>query len=143
MRTSFFWATSLLLAMISLTAAAQSDFPDLRGTWTGTDYGVRHYRSPELRAQTHHKAQTLFPEIPFTLKIEKQEGFRFSGTKSSEHWSETISGVIGFDNKTVYMADDNGFVFCRLVSPDKMEQTYLHITPEHSVAARGILVRKK
>ncbi len=143
MRTLLCLVTSLLIITISLTAAAQSGFPDLRGTWVGTDYGVRHYRSPELGASTHHKAKDLFPEIPLTLKIEKQEGFRFSGTKSSEHWSETISGVIGFDNKTIYIADDNGFLFCRLVSPDKMEQIYLHITPEHSAAARGVMFRKR
>lgn len=143
MRTSVFWIASLLVVMISVTVAAQSDVPDLRGTWVGTHHGVRHYRSPEPRAQTHHKAQTPFPEIPFTLKIDKQEGFRFSGTKFSEQWSESISGVIGFDNKTVYMADDNGFLFCRLVSHNKMEQIYLHIAPEHSAAARGIMVRQR
>jgi len=87
----------------------------------------------------------LFEEkITFSFKkLKCYDGFRFSGKKSSENWTESISGVVGFDNETVYMVDDNGFCFCRLVSPDKMEQIYLHITDKHSVAARGILIRKR
>lgn len=82
-------------------------------------------------------------EFDFTLTIDKQEGFRFSGTKESAKWKEAVSGVIGFDSKTVYMVDDNGFLFCRLVSPDKMELVYLQSSKHLSVAARGIMTRKR
>jgi hypothetical protein len=133
---------SFMLSM-SVTALAGSDIPDIKGTWVWKDQAVVHYRTPELPAKTHLEATTKYAEIEFILIIDKQEGFRFSGTKTSKKWTESVSGVIGFDNKTVYMVDDNGFFICRLVSPDKMEEVYLHATKTHSVAARGVMIRKR
>ena len=49
-------------------------------------------------------------EFESTLKIDKQDGFRFSGTKSSAKTTEKISGVIGSDNKSLYMVDDQGIL---------------------------------
>ena len=143
MRTLSCLMAALFVLMAVCAASAGSDIPDLKGTWVYKDQAVRHFRSPDLPAKTHMKANTPYAEIAFTMNIDKQDGFRFSGTKVSEKSTERISGVIGFDNKTVYMVDDNGFLFCRLVSPDKMEQVYLHITKTHSVAARGIMTRKR
>ena len=131
----------LILAAVG-AAFAGPEIPDLRGKWVCTAQAVRHFRAPDLPAKTHMEAKTQYGEVAHTINIDKQDGFRFSGTKVSDKWTETISGVIGFDNKTIYMVDDNGFLFCRLVSPDKMEQVYVHITKAHSVAARGIMVRQ-
>ena len=133
-----------LLILVAIgTALAGSEIPDLKGKWVWTEHAVRHFRSSELPAKTHMQSKDRFADIAFTMTIDKQEGFRFSGTKTSKKWTERISGVIGFDNKTVYMVDDNGFLRCSLVSPDKMQLVYLHITKDNSVASRGIMVRQK
>lgn len=143
MRKCISWMAFVWVLITSVTALAGSETPDLKGTWVWQDQGARHYRSAEPLGKTHLKDKIPYPDISFTMNIDKQDGFRFSGTKSSANWTESISGVVGFDNETVYMVDDNGFSFCRLVSPDKMEQIYLHITDKHSVASRGILIRKR
>ena len=98
---------------------------------------------PESQPERHINQRKGFVDLELTLIIDKQDGARFSGSKSSDKRKETVSGVIGFDNKTVYMVDDDGIMLCKLVGPDKMEQIYLHITKHRSVAARSIMTRKK
>ncbi|MDQ7784110.1 MAG: hypothetical protein RDU20_14595 [Desulfomonilaceae bacterium] len=134
---------TFFLLILPVQVVAESAVPDLKGTWIVKDYGVRHHLSQDPPAKTHAETRARFLEVDFTITIDTQEGFRFSGTKSSKKWKEAISGVIGFDNKTVYMVDDNGFSFCRLVSPDTMEHIYLHATPHHSAVARGTMKRKR
>jgi len=121
---------------------AESDIPDVRGTWVMQVQAIRHHKTQETNPKLHHEVRTGQVQFELKITIDKQDGFRFSGTKESAKLKETISGVIGFDNKTLYMVDDDGMAFCRLVAPDKMEQIYLHVTKYDSAAGRGILIRK-
>jgi hypothetical protein len=134
---------TLFMLATAATAFAGSEIPDLKGTWTMKIQAIGHDKLPELQPNRHVDLKNRQSEIDFTLKIDKQDGFRFSGTKASAKRTETISGVIGFDNKTVYMVDDDGILLCRLISPDKMEQIYLHVTEHRSLVGRGMLIRKK
>lgn len=143
MLRSAFLISMVCVLSISAMAQAGSEIPDLKGTWVWTDQAIRHFKDNDKQPKMHTKDKSSHAEIEFTLNITEQNGFRFSGEKVSKKWTEPISGVIGFDNKTVYMVDDNGFIFCRIVSPDKMEQIYLHIADTHSVAARGVMIRRR
>ena len=79
--------------------------------------------------------------IKFKVTIDHQEGFRFSGFKTSDNRRETLTGVIDFDGKRIYMTDEDGMYLCTLVAPGKMEQIYLHVTDHRSISARGMLTR--
>ena len=128
---------------IAVTVSAGSEIPDLKGTWSLKNQAVGHDKLTEIQPDRHVDLKNRFAEVEFTLKIDRQDGFRFSGVKASGKRTEKVSGVIGFDNKTVYMVDDDGILLCKLVSPDKMEQIYLHITKHRSLAGRGMLIRTR
>ncbi|MEJ2718584.1 MAG: hypothetical protein P8182_15865, partial [Deltaproteobacteria bacterium] len=117
--------------------------PNLKGTWVGTGMSVRFQKGPEPDPNVHGMPKSGPQEVEFTVTVDKQDGFRFSGRKTSANHKEAIVGVIGFDNKTAYVVDHNGIEFWRIVSPDKVESVYLHTTKDDSVAARGVLVRKR
>jgi hypothetical protein len=111
-----------------------------------TEQSVLNDRPPETPPKSHHVALLeglRYVDAGFTLVIDKQEGFRFSGVKSSDRRREIVSGVIGFENNTVYMAEEDGILLCRLVAPDKMEYVYLHVTTQRSIAGRGFMTLKR
>lgn len=141
-RISCCFLVTLFTLALTVTVFAGSEIPDLKGTWTLKNQAVGHDKLTELQPKRHTDLKNRHSEVDFTLKIDKQDGFRFSGIKASGKRTEKISGVIGFDNKTVYMVDDDGILLCKLVSRDKMEQIYLHITEHRSLASRGMLIRK-
>ncbi len=139
---------SIVLALIFTVTCitcgfAGSDFPDLKGTWVMETQSIRHHKTDEDNPSKHHDVKTGMTKFKITYVIDKQDGFRFSGTMESAKKKERISGVIGFDNKSLYITDDDGMAFATLVGPDKMQHVYLHITKHDSVAGRGIMVRQK
>lgn len=136
-------AATVFVFSMSVTALAGSEIPDLKGTWVYKAQAIKHQKGTEPNPDAHGPAKSVPQEVDFILTIDKQEGFRFSGTRGSAKHKESFVGVIGFDNKTVYLVDEDGMSFCRLVSPDKMEYVYLHITKQDSVASRGIMTRKR
>ncbi|MGE0681926.1 MAG: hypothetical protein AB7P69_13635 [Candidatus Binatia bacterium] len=141
-RLSYLFAVLSVLAVAHISVA-ESDIPDVKGTWVMQVQGVLHHKTQETNPHMHQDVRTGPTQFELTITIDKQDGFRFSGTKESAKLKETVSGVIGFDNKTLYMVEDDGTAFCRLVEPDKMEHIYLSVTKYHSAAGRGILIREK
>ena len=55
---------------------------------------------------------------------------------------ERISGVVGPDNKTVHIVDDNGTSDCTIVSPDQLDCIYRHTTATASLVGINIWRRK-
>ncbi len=143
MRALTLAAALLITAIVPVTSFAGSDIPDLKGEWVMKTDAVLHSNKAELPPERHVDAREGYVSVDFVVTIDEQEGFRFSGIKSSKKRKETVSGVIGFDNESVYMVDDDGIMLCRIVAPDKMEQIYLHVTEHRSVAGRGIMTRKR
>ena len=139
---------SILLVVLFVLSVCQvsfagSDIPDLKGTWLLDALGVRHHKTSGGNPKTHSGDKPGYVQAKAKIIIDKQDGFRFSGTKESPMQKERVSGVIGFDNKTIYVVDDDGMCFWRLVAPDKIQQIYLHVTKQHSIAARDILTRQR
>jgi len=134
--------------LLILTACAHqggNPIPDLRGTWLIREEAVVSDRLPEQPPLSHHLDLVhgrRLVEIEFSLVIDTQEDFRFSGVKSSDRRREDVSGVLGFDGGEVYMADEDGIFLGRLAGADRVEFIYLHSTAHHSVASRGIMVRQ-
>ena len=134
-----------LLFVLTLTAAgfAGSALPDLKGTWIMKCAGISHEKPGKSPPPKLHTEKTGVHDFEMLLVIDQQDGFRFSGYRESSRKKETVSGVIGFDNQTVYMTGDGGMDIARLVSPDKIESIYLRVTEHHSIAARAIISRKR
>ena len=143
MRRFFFLAVTVFVLSMSVTALAGSEIPDLKGTWVHKSFAITIQKGAQANPTDHGVPKSGEIQVDLTLTIEKQDGFRFSGIRASAKTKEAIVGVIGFDNKTVYMVDEDGMSFGKIVSPDKMEYVYLHVTKQNSVAARGIMIRKR
>ncbi|MCP4319644.1 MAG: hypothetical protein GY789_27605 [Hyphomicrobiales bacterium] len=138
-------------ALIFLTIAApvfgaDESIPNLVGTWTGekTVYFLKGER---------HSIDVL--------KITEQSGAHFRGTRSWEHVtegeplghagdehshvaSEPILGMIGFDNRTIYIVehDDQGQLHAQLVDSDTMEVVYVE-PGENAAVFRVEMTRKR
>ena len=120
-------------SIILLTAQEkQSEVPDLRGTWkayvSGMVLGKDRFQSGE--SELRHL------DIEGTLTIDKQEGFRFSGIKSSSGQTKQFIGVIGFDNKSIFIVDEEGHETAQLITSNEIESYY-----QHSVEGRMAVCR--
>jgi hypothetical protein len=116
-------------------AWAQEQIPNLVGTWESQIDGA-HMHS----AQSGHKN----PLDKFLVVIESQEGRSFHGhkqhIKGAKVVKEKISGVIYWDNKTLYSVDhDKGYNHGTIISPTEIEGVYM----EEGKKAMAVLYRWK
>jgi hypothetical protein len=129
----------LLAALSTPTAAQQAGFPDLRGTWKGDSESIL------LGGAGHHPAQAgvqpRYSSVPFTLVIDKQDGRRFSGTFSSPRHSETVIAVVG-RNGTIYLVDDDGYTFGTVLTPNRIELCYMHLSAAARIASCAELTKQ-
>lgn len=139
--SKYAWIIVLVALATPVAAATQTEtaIPDLRGTWKGDSQSI------VLGGTPHHPKQQAgeprLTSVPFTLVIDKQDGRRFSGTFSSANHSETIIAVISRSG-TIYMVDDDGYDVATLLSPDRMEICYLHVSSGSRIASCTELARQ-
>jgi hypothetical protein len=117
-----FIVAALMLAIIGL---AMGDVPNVIGNWTGPGEGYQN----GMGYLNRDEAGVL------TMMISEQKGRLFTGdfiiNASSEHkvispMIEPFSGIIGLDNKSIYIAEyDKGYDIGTLISYDKAELCYL------------------
>jgi hypothetical protein len=139
------WVVASAVAVTSGVAAAQSDVPDLTGTWQIDATAVGH---PNGETEQGATTRLLF-EGTFEFVVDWQDGPRFSGIDVVEEVdaslaprpNEQFSGVISPDNTMAYIVDNNGTFDCTIVSPDRLECIYRHIEPEASIVAINIWTR--
>ncbi|WP_421725570.1 hypothetical protein [Bauldia sp.] len=132
-------AIAACLFVAAATQATAEDIPDLIGTWNIEMSAIGHRHPVDQRAE---QPRILF-EGSTAAVIDWQEGVLFSGRDVLEDVpdgfdrvdGELLSGVIGADNTTVFMVDDNGTITCTLISPNQMNCIYGHIEESASVAA--------
>jgi hypothetical protein len=120
-RQAFIVAT-LMLTIIGISVG---DVPNLEGNWTGPGEGYQNGTG----YLNENEAGVL------TMTISEQKGRLFTGNliinTSSEYKvlspiTEAFSGVIGLDNKKLYIAEyDKGYDIGTLISNDKVELYYL------------------
>jgi hypothetical protein len=120
---------------------AESAIPNLVGTWTVKAEGGVLLKSSTPGAKTHHTAE--FGSLNAEAVVTKQQGRILYGTFKSAKVSENFIAAIGQDNKSFYYADEDGTLEGKIVSKDKMEVSYRHVTTSDSVVAVGTWTREK
>jgi hypothetical protein len=128
-------ATAVALIVLGTTGPvfAETNYPDLRGTWTGDSEAIvagttNHYVEPS------EPRKPALRSVPFTIVVDMQEGRRFSGTVTSEHSSERIVGVIS-QSGMVYWVDEDGYNHAQLLDDDTLEVCYLQVDKVVQVAS--------
>jgi hypothetical protein len=121
MKKASWLALCLGLLLTAGQAWAQEQIPNLVGTWESQmELAQQH------AAKSGHKSQL----DKFLVVIESQEGRSFQGhkqhIKGAKVAKEKISGVIYWDNKTLYSVDhEKGFNKATIVSPTEIQGVYL------------------
>ena len=136
--SKYAWIVVLVGLATPVAASTETAIPDLRGTWKGESQSI------VLGGTPHHPKQAAEPRltsVAFTLVIDKQDGRRFAGTFSSARHSETIIAVISRTG-TIYMVDDDGYNVATMLSPDRMEICYLHLSSGSRIASCTELSRQ-
>jgi type IV secretory pathway VirB9-like protein len=90
---------------------------------------------------THFQDGINFVTAEFV--VTKQQGRVFYATFTSKRTTENVVGVIGWDNKSAYFVDHDGFTDATIVNKDKMTCIYRHVGEKDSVVAAAIVTRKK
>jgi hypothetical protein len=123
------------------TCFAESAVPNMVGTWTVKAEGGVLVKGNASGSKTHHSGE--FSTLTAEAVVTKQQGSVLRGIFKSPKATENFIAVIGPDNKRFYYADEDGTMEGRIVSKDKMEMIYRHVTPSDTVVGIGIWTRKK
>lgn len=143
MGKSFLGVFVIIAFLIPGPALAAGDVPDLKGTWVCKPIGGMKYGKGDPKV--HMKDEDLGKPylMKFTMTIDTQKGRLISGTRTSAANKEKVIGVISLDNKSVYMVDQDGYLVCKLIDPDKMEMIYMQATYPVQVVGQGVYTRKR
>lgn len=133
-RTLFSLALVIVCACSVAQAQSKPKMPNLLGTWECRGQGI-------LLGQGNHVADpALTPtaiDLTTTYVFTSQDGHRVIGTRSSALASEQLIGVVDFDNRTVEMVDEDGFITWTVTGKRKATSIYREATSTSMVAARA------
>jgi hypothetical protein len=113
------------------TTADVASVPDLKGKWVGTGESI--VRGNAIHHEPASGDQPLLDNVEFTMAIDGQDGHRFWGTVSSAKGSEPLTGVVGWDGKTIHARSKEGIVN-GTVDGDTIELVYSQASPATVVA---------
>ena len=130
---------AIIVSGVVAGAAQAQDIPDLTGTWTGRGIGVAIGPNPHASGTTG----TTFPEVDFTVVIERQQDRRFVGSIASGERKEVIAGVIAPDLDEGVMVDEDGYYDFEIDDANTLELCYQHNTPDSRLAACYRLTRSE
>lgn len=142
---------ALLLVLTAGVVHAQSVVPSLVGTWvTVSGKGVAAHWSGNLSSDVNNVGTLVVEEQlegafhgTMTWEIDKTQP-QYEGKAGLEHsLSETVVGIIDWDNVSVFWADheDETVYRARLVDENTMEVVVLEAGP-HAAAGRAIMTRQ-
>ena len=141
MGKKFFGVLLLVILLSTGVCFAEPEIPNLVGTWAVQSEAGLITKGSEPGTWTHHRQE--FSTLTAELVVTKQQGRVLYATFTSQHATEKMAGVIGWDNKTVYFVDADGFTDANIVSKDKITCVYRHVGEKDSVVAAGVWTRKK
>ncbi len=112
-------ALVMLLLALCIPAFAV-DIPNMVGNWTVTGHGIDYLRNNHYQAT----GKPVYFDSNYTLAITEQNGTRFAGKlirNANPHSIQVALGVIGSDNKTITMVDEEGSWWGLMSSSTEME----------------------
>ena len=130
------WLAMAVLVSWAGCALAADAVPDLTGTWQGTAQAVAFGRLTHANPTT----KPTFISVKLTLRVQQQQGRVFYGIKQSNRASEQLVGVVGPD-KTVSLADEDGYQVGTLLAPNKLQLVYLEAGQQSRAAAYIVYTR--
>lgn len=133
--------SALLIILVASFCLAGPQIPNLVGTWEVKSEGGVAVRADKTGKTTHWEPKQT--SLKAEAYVTKQNGRVLYGTFKSNRATENFIGVIGHDNKTFYLADEDGYADGKIISNDSIEVIYRHVTHTDSVAAVGTWTRKK
>lgn len=132
---------ALLLALCIPTMAQttkMTQMPDMVGNWSGVLNSVGWQKNT---AWMPNETISYWPKGEEMLMITEQRGNMFTGKivpKLSPRSAEIALGVIGSDNVTINMVDEDSSYWGEMISPTKMELFYQEVGIEGMVVSTGI-----
>lgn len=135
--------TVILLALLSGAGvcSAGSAIPDLVGTWIVEAEGALLLAGKDPAPKVHHAGE--FSMLTAEAVVTKQQGRVLHGIFKSPKATENFVAVIGMDGRSFYFADEDGTLQGTIVSEDKIEVVYHHVSRTETVIAVGTWTRKK
>ena len=114
----------LIFLIILITGICAAQVPDLVGYWAGS--------APAYFIEDG--AHDLVEDDRIVLAVVEQTDRLFTGNitfmRDGEEVVEAFAGAISADNKTLYIAESNGYGFGTIISENEFEMVYLeHGTP--------------
>ena len=132
----------LLLVLFGMGICfAESGIPNLVGTWTTQAEGAVILKGAAHGAKTHHRGE--FSTIKGEWIVTKQQGRVLHGIFKSPRATEKFVAVIAMDNKSLYHADEDGFLEGQIINKDQINIIYRHAGASDTVVAVGTMMRKK
>jgi hypothetical protein len=133
----------ILLVVLSGTGICYADpgIPNLVGTWTVQSEGAVLLKGAAHGAKTHHRGE--FSTLKAEWVVTKQQGRVLHGIFKSPRANENFVAVIALDNKSIYQADEDGFMEGQISDNNKINIIYRHSTAADTVVAVGTATRKK
>jgi hypothetical protein len=120
----------------------QSTIPNLTGKWNTESFGSVMPKSSILSEWTHHKDR--YSHLIGQAVITDQQGRVLHGMFMAPLGkNESFIAVIGMDNSSMYLADQDGFQDLQIIDNDLMTGVYRHITANDTVVAAGTWTRAK
>ena len=133
-------AIVLLLALCIPTMAQTTKLtgvPDMVGNWTGLWDAVTWQKNT---AWMPNENISYWPKSEETFVITEQKGNMFSGKivpQESPRSTEIVLGIIGPDNTTIDIVDEDSFYWGKMISPTKMELFYQEVDIEGMTVSAG------
>ena len=141
MKKTVLCLTLLVFLFATGVCFAEEKLPNLVGTWSVKSEAGLLTKGGPPGDWTHHR--DALSNLTAEIVITKQEGRVFYATFTSKLAMENMAGVIGWDNKTLYLVDMDGFTDATIVNPDKITCIYRHVGEKDAVVAAGVWTRVK
>ena len=132
---------ALLILFVPSLCLADPQIPNLVGAWEVKSEGGLMVKGDQPGKITHWEPKQT--SLKAEAHITKQNGRVLFGTFKSSRATENFIAVIGHDNKTFYLADEDGYGDGKIIGNDRIEIIYRHVKPTDSAAAAGVWTRKK
>jgi hypothetical protein len=114
--------------------------PNLTGTWNVESVGSVMLKSSLPGEWTHRKDR--YSNITGQAVVTDQQGRVLHGMFAAPLGkNESFIAVIGMDNTSLYLADQDGFMDLKIINDDLMTGVYRQVTENDIVVAEGTWTR--